>query len=74
MLDRKLAEEKLDKICARLETSPRKHWTLKVTQIIRMTQGTTLLEQSSLAFHYHICCFISQSAVKFLCVIIVVQV
>jgi len=24
MLDRKLAEEKLDKICARLETSPRK--------------------------------------------------
>jgi len=45
-----------------------------VIQIMFMTQGTALLEQSSLSFHCHICCFISQSAVKFPCGIIVVEV
>jgi len=45
-----------------------------VIQIMCMTQGTALLEQSSLAFHCHICCFISWSEVKFPCGIIVVQV
>jgi hypothetical protein len=38
-----------------------------VIQIMSMTQGTSLLEQPSLSFHYHICCFISRSEVKFLC-------
>jgi len=47
---------------------------MTVIQIISMTQGTALLEQPSLAFHCHICCFISQSEVKFPCVIIVVEV
>jgi len=45
-----------------------------VIQIMSMTQGSALLEQSSLAFHCHICCFISWSAVKFPCGIIVVEV
>ena len=46
-----------------------------VIQIMGMTQGTALLEQSTVAFHCHIC-FISQSEVKFLCGIglIVVEV
>jgi len=41
---------------------------------MNMTHGTSLLEQSSLSFHCHICCFISRSEVKFPCVIIVVEV
>ena len=45
-----------------------------VIHIMSMTQGTALLEQSSLAFHYHISCFISQSEVKFPRGIIVVEV
>ena len=45
-----------------------------VIQIMCMTQGTAQLEQPSLAFHCHICCFISRSAVKFPCGIIVVEV
>ena len=45
-----------------------------VIQTVCMTQGSALLEQSSLSFHCHICCFISQSEVKFPCGIIVVQV
>jgi len=32
-----------------------------------ITQGTSLLEQSSFSFHCHICSFISQWGVKFLC-------
>ena len=47
-----------------------------VIQIISMANGTSLLEQSSLSFHCHICCFISWSRVssfKFPCGIIVVQ-
>ena len=32
-----------------------------------ITQGTSLLGQSSFSLHCHICCFISQSEVKFLC-------
>jgi len=28
-----------------------------------MTQGTSLLEQSSLSFHCNVCCFISRSEV-----------
>ena len=47
---------------------------MSVIQIMCMTQGTALLEQSSLAFDCHICCFISRSAVKFPCGIIVVEV
>ena len=34
-------------------------YVVSVIQIISMTQGTVLLELSSLAFHCHICCFIS---------------
>ena len=45
-----------------------------VIQIVSVTEGTELLEQSSLAFHCHICCFISQPEVKFPCRIIVVEV
>jgi len=30
-----------------------------VIQIMCVTQGTALLEQSSLAFHCHICCCVS---------------
>ena len=45
-----------------------------VIQIMCMTQVTALLEQSFLAFHFHICCFISRSEVKFPYGIIVVQV
>jgi len=45
-----------------------------VIQIVSVTEGTELLEQSSLAFHCHICCFISHSAVKFPCHITVVDV
>jgi len=44
------------------------------TVIQIMTQGTSLLEQSSLSFQCHICCFISWSEVKFPCGIIVVEV
>ena len=44
-----------------------------VIQIMSMTQGTAMLEQSYLSFHCHICCFISQSEVKFPCHIIVVR-
>jgi len=44
-----------------------------VIQIISMTYGTSLLEQSSLSFHYHVCCFMSQSEVMFHCGIIVVE-
>jgi hypothetical protein len=36
-------------------------------QIISRTYRTALLEQSSLSFHCHICCFISRSEVKFPC-------
>jgi len=35
-----------------------------VIQVMNMTQGTALLEHSSLSFHCHISCFISQSEVK----------
>jgi len=45
-----------------------------VIQIVSVTEGTELLEQCSLAFHCHICCFISHSAVKFPCHITVVEV
>ena len=45
-----------------------------VIEIISMTQGTTLLEQSTLALHCHKSCFISWSEVKFPCGIIVVEV
>ena len=45
-----------------------------VIQNMCMTQGSALLEQSSLAFHCHICCFISWSEVKFPCGITVVEV
>jgi len=38
-----------------------------VIQITSVTEGTSILEQSSLAFHCHICCFISRSEVKFPC-------
>jgi hypothetical protein len=38
-----------------------------------MIMGTSLLEQSSLSFHCHIYCFISQSEVKFPCGIILVE-
>ena len=34
-------------------------YVVSVIQIMCMTQGTALLELSSLAFHCHICCFIS---------------
>ena len=34
-------------------------YVVSVIQIISMTQGTAQLELSSLAFHCHICCFIS---------------
>jgi len=43
-------------------------------QIMSMTQGTTLIEQSSLSFHCHICHFISLLEIKFPCGIIVVEV
>ena len=36
-----------------------------VIQIVSVTEGTELLQQSSLAFHCHICCFISWLEVKF---------
>jgi len=45
-----------------------------VIQIMRVTEGTELLEQSSLSFHCHIYCFISRSAVKFPCHITIVDV
>ena len=45
-----------------------------VIQIISMTQGASLFEQSSLSFHCDICCFISGSEVKFPCGIIVVNI
>jgi len=45
-----------------------------VIQIVIMTEGATLLEQSSLSFHCNICCFISQLEVKFSCGTIVVEV
>ena len=45
-----------------------------VIGITSMTHGTAPLEQSSLAFHCHICCFISWSAVKFPCGIIEVEI
>jgi hypothetical protein len=44
------------------------------TVIQIMIYGTALLEQSSISFHCHICCFISQSVVKFPCGTIVVEV
>jgi len=34
-----------------------------VIQIMSTILGTSLLEQSSLSFHCHICCFISRSEV-----------
>ena len=49
-------------------------YVVTVIQIMSMTQGTAQPEQSSLAFHCHISCFISQSEVKFPCGIIVVEV
>ena len=45
-----------------------------VIQIMSMTQGTLLLEESSLAFHCHICSCVSQAEVKFPRGIIVVEV
>jgi len=45
-----------------------------VIQIVSVTEGTELLEQTSLAFHCHICCFISRSEVKFPCHITLVDV
>jgi len=45
-----------------------------VFQIVSVTEGTELLEQSFLSFHCHICCFISRSAGKFPCHITVVDV
>jgi len=45
-----------------------------VIQIVIMAEGAALLEQSSLFSHCHICCFISQSVVKFSCGTIVVEV
>ena len=45
-----------------------------VIQIVIMTEGAALLEQSSLSFHCHICCFISQTVVRFSCGTIVVEV
>jgi len=45
-----------------------------VIQIVSVTEGTELLQQSSLAFHCHICCFISWSVVKFPYHITVVEV
>jgi len=45
-----------------------------VIQIVSVTEGTELLEDYYLAFHWHICCFISRSEVKFPCHITVVEV
>jgi len=45
-----------------------------VIQIVIMTEGAALLEQTSLSFHCHICGFISQSVVKFSCGTILVEV
>jgi len=42
-------------------------------QIMSVTEGAALLEQSSLSFQCHICCFISRSEVKFSCGKIVVE-
>jgi hypothetical protein len=66
-------------LCQKLETLQWNYCAsfyvvVTVIQIISMTQGTALIEQSSVAFHCHICCFISQSEVKFPCGITVVEV
>jgi len=45
-----------------------------VIQIVSVAEGTELLEQSSLAFHCNICCFIFWWEVKFPCHITVVEV
>jgi hypothetical protein len=52
-------------LCHKIITHQWNNWAsfYVVIQIISVTQGTSLLEQSSLAFHCHICCFISQSEV-----------
>ena len=42
-------------------------------QIMSVAWEISLLEQSSLSFHCHICCFISWSEVKFHCGIILVE-
>jgi hypothetical protein len=37
-----------------------KTYVVTVIQIMSMTEGTSLLEQSSLSFHCHICCFVQE--------------
>ena len=58
-------------LCPKIMTLTWNNCAAFYVQIMCMTQGTSLFEQSSFSFHCHRCCFISQSEVKFLCGIIV---